>query len=251
MLYFQLTSTNLYTNELGCINMKILIAEDEADIRSLLKISLENEGYTVFSVNDGIAALEVLKNETVDLAILDVMMPRLDGFNLLRKIRETSTIPVIFLTARTAEMDKILGLSIGADDYLEKPFSVGELIARVGSQLRRNNQYLGTGQKETNIIEYGVLKLDRDCCCLYKKDIHIVLNAKEYKLIQFLMENPEKVYTKKQLYMAVWEDDYYYDDNTIMVHISHLRSKLEDDPQNPEYLKTIRGIGYKFHKVGE
>jgi DNA-binding response OmpR family regulator len=231
--------------------MKILIAEDEADIRSLLKISLENEGYTVFSVNDGIDALACLKNEDIDLAILDVMMPRLDGFNLLRKIRETSTIPVIFLTARTAEMDKVLGLSIGADDYLAKPFSVGELIARVGAQLRRNNDYLGTKPKETNLIQYGDLTLDKDCCCLYKKDNHIVLNAKEYKLMQFLMENPEKVYTKKQLYIAVWEDDYYYDDNTIMVHISHLRSKIEDDPQNPEYLKTIRGIGYKFHKVGE
>lgn len=231
--------------------MKILIAEDEADIRTLLKISLENEGYTVFSVNDGIDALACLKDEDIDLAILDVMMPRLDGFNLLRKIRETSTIPVIFLTARTAEMDKVLGLSIGADDYLSKPFSVGELLARVSAQLRRNNDYLGTKPKETNLIQYGDLMLDKDCCCIYKKDIHIVLNAKEYKLMQFLMENPEKVFTKKQLYIAVWEDDYYYDDNTIMVHISHIRSKIEEDPQNPEYLKTIRGIGYKFHKVGE
>lgn len=230
--------------------MNILVAEDESDIRGLLKISLEDEGYRVYPAADGTEAWEIIKNETVHLAILDVMMPRLDGFNLLRKIRETSTIPVIFLTARTDDMDKVLGLGLGADDYLAKPFSTNELIARVGAHLRRSHEYLRPQQQEVSLLQYGGLRLDKDRCCASINDEPLELNAKEYRLLLFLMENPERVFTKKQLYNAVWDDDYYYDDNTIMVHISHLRNKIEADPQNPEYIKTIRGLGYKLHKAG-
>jgi DNA-binding response OmpR family regulator len=232
------------------ILLNILIAEDENDIRNLLKLQLEQEGYTVFAAKDGIEALEIMQSNVIDLAILDVMMPRLDGFNLLRKIRETSKIPVIFLTARGDDMDKILGLGIGADDYLVKPFSMAELLARVGAQLRRNHEYSSQKPQTFSKIEYGSLCLDREACCVYKDDILVELNAKEYLLLKYLMENPERVFTKKQLYTAVWNEDIYYDDNTIMVHISHLRKKIED-PKNPEYIKTIRGIGYKFHKQGE
>lgn len=230
--------------------MKILVVEDEADIRNLIKIDLENEGYSVFTACDGIEALKILKEVHVDLAILDVMMPRLDGFNLLRKIREDSTVPVIFLTARADDMDKVLGLELGADDYIAKPFSMNELMARVRAQLRRNNEYLNSKQDNDSLLQYGELSIDKDSCCAYVKNEQIELNAKEYKLLLHLMESPERVFTKKQLYNAVWDDDYYYDDNTIMVHISHLRNKIEDDPQNPEYIKTIRGIGYKLHKTG-
>lgn len=230
--------------------MNILIAEDEYDIRNLLKISLENEGYNVYAARDGLEALEILKKESIDLALLDIMMPKLDGFNLLRKIRENSTIPVIFLTARSEEMDKVLGLGMGADDYLSKPFSMNELIARIKAHLRRNVDYLNPTQKDTSIINYGDLRIDNNSCCAYLKNELIELNAKEYKLLLHFMKNPEKVFTKKQLYSAVWDDDYYYDDNTIMVHISHLRNKIESDSQNPEYIKTIRGIGYKLHKTG-
>lgn len=230
--------------------MNILIAEDEADIRSLLQISLTDEGYTVFPAADGLAALAVMQKDEIHLAILDVMMPRLDGFNLLRKIREISTVPVIFLTARADDMDKVLGLGIGADDYLAKPFSMSELLARVGALLRRSNEYLTSKNREPNSIVYGSLRLDKDSCTVSKDGVPIELGAKAYLLLKFLMENHERVFTKKQLYNAVWDDDYYYDDNTIMVHISHLRSKLEADPQNPEYIKTIRGIGYKLQKTG-
>lgn len=230
--------------------MNILVAEDEVDIRKLLKISLEDEGYSVYTAADGVEAWEIMKKESIDLAVLDVMMPRLDGFNLLRKIRSISTAPVIFLTARTAEMDKVLGLGMGADDYLSKPFSMSELIARVGAQLRRSNEYLRTKQKDSAVLQYGDLKIDKDSCCVCKKDETIELNAKEYKLLLYMMENPERIFTKKQLYNAVWDDDYYYDDNTIMVHISHLRNKIETDPQNPQYIKTIRGLGYKLHREG-
>ena len=229
--------------------MNVLIAEDENDIRNLLKLNLEQEGYSVFAAKDGIEALEVMQNNIIELAILDVMMPRLDGFNLLRKIRQTSNIPVIFLTARGDDMDKVLGLGIGADDYLVKPFSMAELLARVSAQLRRNLEYSFHKPQVYSKIEYGGLCLDMDACCVYKDADLVELNAKEYMLLKYLMENPERVFTKKQLYKAVWDEDVYYDDNTIMVHISHIRSKIETDPKNPEYIKTIRGIGYKFHKL--
>lgn len=229
--------------------MNILVAEDEADIRTLLTISLEDEGYRVLPAADGIAALEVFGAEAVDLAILDVMMPRLDGFNLLRRIREKSSVPVIFLTARGEDVDKVMGLGMGADDYLAKPFSMSELIARVGAQLRRSREY-GAPKEERPTLAYGALRVDRDACCAYRDGRPVELNAKEYKLLVHLMEHPERVFTKKQLYNAVWEDDYYFDDNTVMVHISHLRNKIEADPQNPEYIITVRGLGYKLHKAG-
>ena len=229
--------------------MNIMVAEDENDIRNLLKISLEEDGYNVFPAKDGLEALDIYKKESIDLAVLDVMMPRLDGFNLLRKIRETGTVPVIFLTARTEDMDKVLGLGLGADDYLEKPFSMVELLARVKAHIRRSREYMSPKQKEEKALCYGELRVDKNCCCAYINGELIELNAKEYNLLLFFMENPERVFTKKQIYSAVWDEEYYGDDNTVMVHISHLRNKLEADPQNPQYIKTIRGIGYKLHRT--
>jgi len=231
--------------------MKILIADDEEDIRNLIKISLEENGYTVLTAQNGKEAWDILTAEDVQLAILDVMMPVMDGFNLLRKIREHSTIPVIFLTARTDDMDKVLGLGLGADDYIAKPFSVAELVARVGAQLRRSNEYLSPKGKTSAAITYGDLSIDKEKCCAYKDGEPIELGAKEYKLLLHFMEHPERVFTKRQLYQAVWDEEYYFDDNTIMVHISRVRNRIEDDPQRPKYLKTIRGIGYKLHYTGE
>lgn len=230
--------------------MNILVAEDEKDIRNLLKINLEQEGYDVVTAKDGMEALEVIQKNNIDLAILDVMMPRLDGFNLLRKVRQTNNLPVIFLTARGEEMDKVLGLGIGADDYLVKPFSMVELVARVGALLRRSNEYvsISKNKQEPPRIQYGDLVLDIEGCCAYKDGVHVELNAKEYKLLKHLIESPGRIFTKKQIYCAVWDEELYYDDNTVMVHISHLRNKIETNPKNPEYIKTIRGIGYKFEK---
>jgi DNA-binding response OmpR family regulator len=231
--------------------MKILVADDESDIRNLLRISLEENGYTVYTAQNGKEAWDIISSEDVDLAILDVMMPCLDGFNLLRRIRENITIPVILLTARTDDMDKILGLGLGADDYLTKPFSLAELMARVGAHLRRSNEYLSTKERSIQKVSYGDISIDKEGCCAYKSGEHIELGAKEYKLLLHFMENPGKVFTKRQLYNAVWDEEYYYDDNTIMVHISRIRSRIEDEPQNPKYIKTIRGIGYKLHLTGE
>ena len=232
--------------------MNILIADDEDDIRNLIRISLEENGYTVWTARNGKEAWDILSSREVHLAILDVMMPVMDGFNLIRKIREHSTIPVIFLTARADDMDKVLGLGLGADDYMAKPFSAAELVARVGAQLRRNNEYLSSlKEKPSAIITYGNLSIDKEKCCAYKDGEPIELGAKEFKLLLHFMEHPEKVFTKRQLYHAVWEEEYYFDDNTMMVHISRIRSRSEDDPQKPKYLKTIRGIGYKLHYTGE
>jgi DNA-binding response OmpR family regulator len=232
-------------------HMNILIADDEKDIRNLVKISLEENGYNVLTAQNGKEAMDILISQNVQLAILDVMMPVMDGFSLLRKIREHSTIPVIFLTARTDEVDKVLGLGLGADDYIEKPFSIAELVARVGAQLRRSNEYISQKGKPETYITYGNLSIDKEKCCVYKKGEPIELGAKEYKLLLYFMEHPERVFTKRQLYQAIWEEDYYFDDNTIMVHISRIRNRIEDDPQNPKYLRTIRGIGYKLHYTGE
>jgi len=230
--------------------MRILIADDEDDIRNLIKISLEENGYTVLTAKNGKEAWDIFQTEEVHLAILDVMMPVMDGFNVLRKIREQSTLPVIFLTARADDIDKVLGLGLGADDYLAKPFSVAELVARVGAQLRRNNEYLSR-KGRTESLTYGNLTIDKEKCCAFKDGEPIELGAKEYKLLLHFIENPERVFTKRQLYQAVWGEDYYFDDNTVMVHISRIRNRIEDDPQNPEYLKTIRGIGYKLHYTGD
>ncbi len=222
--------------------MNILVAEDERDLRELLKLNLENEGYKVILARDGREALELFSSNDIDLGLFDVMMPFLDGFNLLRKIREKSDVPVIMLTARDEEMDKVLGFGLGADDYLVKPFSMAELIVRVAARLRRNADKV----KLASTITIGEITLDTDACSVIKNSVNIELNAKEYFLLKFLMENPERVFTKKQLYTAVWDEDYYYDDNTIMVHISHIRNKIEDDPKNPVFIKTIKGIGYKL-----
>lgn len=226
------------------------MAEDEADLRQLLTIQLEENGYQVIPAKDGREAWGLFQSEPVHLAILDVMMPGMDGLSLLRKIRETSTLPVILLTARAQEMDKVLGLGLGADDYLAKPFSMAELLARVAAHLRRSHEY--TAREEAPpLLRYGELSLDRDKCCAYRGEEPLELGAKEYKLLLFLMEHPEKVFTKRQLYDAVWDGAFYDDDNTVMVHISRLRGHIEEDPGRPRYLKTIRGIGYKLHHTGD
>ena len=253
--------------------MRLLIADDEADIRALIRIYFMEKGYQVTEAADGETALGFLTNGKAglggpangefDLAILDVMMPRLDGFNLLRELRKLSRIPVILLTARGEEMDKLLGLGLGADDYLAKPFSLAELGARVEAHLRRRNVYdqaslAGiTGQSESaaspgapvHKLICGKLILDREGCTLYRDGVPITLIAKEYKVLECLMASPNRIFTKKALYAAVWEDEFYADDNTVMVTMSRLRSKLEEDPQQPVYLATVRGLGYKFSGV--
>lgn len=226
--------------------MKILIAEDERDIRELIEIHLMKDGYDVMTAKDGIEALEMFNSEPIDLAVLDVNMPRLNGFKLLNKIRGESKIPVILLTARGSDEDKILGLGLGADDYLTKPISMVELVARIKAHFRRNYEYIEPKIEEKKILESGDLLIDLEQYAAFKKGELLDLNAKEIKLLIYFMKNMGKVFTKKQIYEEVWDDYYYGDNNTIMVYISRLRSKIEDEKDEPRYIKTIRGIGYRF-----
>jgi len=229
--------------------MRILIAEDEKDLLCLLKDQLSREGHVIFTAENGEVAWEIFKKEAIDLCILDVMMPVMDGYTLIKKIREKSEVPAIFLTARGDEMDRVMGFALGADDYLVKPFSMIELKARVQVQVRHIQKQRQT-YIENNVaqksLSCGALYLNLDEAICYKNNEPITLSAKEYLLLKLLMENIGHVFTKRQLYNAVWKEDYLYDDNTIMVHLSKLRAKIEEQPKEPEYLVTIRGIGYKL-----
>lgn len=225
--------------------MKLLIAEDEEDIRKLLIDALSEEGDTVIATCDGMEAYDKFRNEKPDIGIFDCMMPRMDGVSLMRKIRETSQMPIIFLTARGEEMDKVLALTLGADDYMVKPFGLAELKARIEVQKRKLN-LLGESLKRDCLIKCGEIAINKDKAAAYCKGEVLKLSAKEYQLLLFFMEHKEQLLTKKQLYHAVWEEEYVYDDNTIMVHISRLRNKIEENPKQPKYLVTFKGLGYKL-----
>ena len=222
--------------------MTILIAEDEEDICQMLTDLLSEEGYKVLSAHDGVEALELFQKEKIDLGLFDSMMPRMDGVTLMKKIRETSQMPIIFLTAKGQELDKVNALTMGADDYIVKPFSVAELKARILVQMRR----LSSNENEKRMLVCGEIEIDCEAAVAYLRKKPIRLSAKEYQLLIFFMQNQDKLLTKKQLYHAVWQEEYIYDDNTIMVHISKLRNKLEKDPKKPEYLVTYKGLGYKL-----
>lgn len=228
--------------------MKILIAEDEEDIRRLLSLNMKKEGYEVVQCKDGMEALEEFKKQEIHLALLDIMMPNIDGITVMEEIRKTSVIPIIFITAMSTDSDKVLALGLGADDYIVKPINTIELTARVASQLRRCYKYINT-KEECSKITLGELTLNKETFQVFKNKIKIDLNPKEFKILDLLMSNPGRVYTKKQIYEKVWDDHYYGDDNTLLVHFSHLREKIEDNPKCPKYLKTIRGIGYKVEMV--
>ena len=226
---------------------KILIAEDDSDIVKLMTLYLENQGFAVTWAADGQIALDLFKDGLFDLMIVDIMMPRVDGFTLVKKIREFSNVPIIIVSATQVDNNKILGLDLGADDYIVKPFNPFELVARVKALLRRVSP--DTKPQDDNILQLGELKLDTRMLSLEKNGNPILLTATEYKILAMLMSNPGRVYTKMQIYEEVNGDYYESDDNTMMVHISNLRDKIEDDPKNPKYIKTIRGLGYKIEKI--
>jgi DNA-binding response OmpR family regulator len=229
----------------------VLVVDDELEIVELLKIYLRNNGFNVFEAYDGAAALKTLAEQAINIVILDIMMPKIDGFQLIAKIREHFDIPVMFLSAKGEDMDKINGLGLGADDYMAKPFNPLEVIARIQALLRRYRQ-LNRGDQQNNrsgeCIEFGNLSLRRDSCELYKKSVKVELTSMEYKLLLFMVANSNRVFTKQQLYENVWGQDYIGDENIIMVYISKLRERIEDDPKNPQYLKTIRGLGYRLER---
>ncbi|QAT43354.1 response regulator transcription factor [Aminipila luticellarii] len=230
---------------------KILVAEDDESIVELLKLYLENEGYEVYAAGDGLQAMDILSKTDIDLAVLDIMMPKLNGYEVTKKIRAVSHIPILILSAKNLDSDKIIGLDLGADDYMTKPFNPLEIIARVKAALRRYYKLNDrTGQPfvlGTKMI-VGELELDPEKLELTKCGKEISLTPTEYKIILLLMKAPGRVYTKAQIYETISGEYFESDDNTMMVHISKLREKIERDPKNPEYIKTIRGLGYKIEK---
>ena len=229
----------------------ILVAEDDKDILNLLRLYLESSGYHVLTAPDGRQALTLVETaQQIDLAVLDVMMPGLDGFELTQIIREKYNFPILFLTAKEQDNDKILGLNLGADDYMTKPFNPLEVVARVGANLRRFYKLntVQTAETESTILELGELTLDTEKLVLRKNGEEIIITPNEYKLLAFLMKSPGRVYTKSQLCEAMNGESYENYENAIMVHISHIREKLEDDSKNPRYIKNVRGVGYKIEK---
>ncbi|PGC83564.1 response regulator transcription factor [Bacillus toyonensis] len=231
-------------------DIRILIADDDKEIRNLLKIYLERELYMVDTAINGDEALQLFNQNNYNLVILDIMMPKVNGIEVCRKLRDKTNVPILMLTAKDHEVDKILGLSIGADDYITKPFSIHEVVARVKALMRRflilgsNNTF----QEKTTLAFKG-LTINLNTYTVHTNKEEINLTGKELELLKFFTSNPGQVFTKTQLFRNVWDDNYIEDDNTVMVHIRKLRKKIEIDPSNPKFIQTIWGIGYKF--VGE
>ncbi|MDA1532165.1 response regulator transcription factor [Bacillus cereus group sp. TH260-2LC] len=226
------------------------LADDDKEIRNLLKIYLERELYMVDTAINGDEALQLFNQNNYNLVILDLMMPKVDGIEVCRKLRDKTNVPILMLTAKDHEVDKILGLSIGADDYITKPFSIHEVVARVKALMRR---FLVLGSniniQEKTTLTFKGLTINLNTYTVHTNKEEISLTGKELELLKFFTSNPGQVFTKTQLFRNVWDDNYIEDDNTVMVHIRKLRKKIEVDPSNPKFIQTVWGIGYKF--VGE
>ncbi len=225
--------------------MKILVVDDEDLLVKGIRFNLSNDGYKVITGSSGIDAVTLTKNEQPNLIILDVMMPDMDGLTACAKIREFSDVPIILLTAKSDDMDKLMGFEQGADDYLTKPFNILELKARVRALLRRTNQ--ANADIPSNIT-IGAITLDLNSRNAYHSGVRVDLTAKEFDLIEFLMNNPDRVYSREALLDILWANEYRSDIRTVDVHIRRLREKLEDDPANPQYVLTKWGVGYYFRK---
>ena len=225
----------------------ILIIEDEQPIVEILKFNLQKEGYKVIEALDGVEGLRLAQTKEPDLILLDLMLPGLDGFGVCRKVREKSNVPIIMLTARDEEVDKVLGLEMGADDYITKPFGVRELLARVKANLRRHTQSGDEGEP-SEIIRIGNLTIDCSRYEIIKNDTVIDLTLREFELVKFLAQQQGKIFSRETLLEKVWGYDYYGDVRTVDVTVRRLREKIEDDPANPAYIITKRGVGYYFKK---
>lgn len=227
--------------------ISILIADDEEEIADLIAIYLEKEGYHIIKVSDGQEAVRVVEAQTIDLMILDIMMPKMDGYEAIRRIREKHNMPIIFLSAKTSDFDKVQGLVIGADDYMTKPFIPIELVARVNAQLRRFMKLNQPIANHNSILEFGGLTISPEhrTVTLFGKNIE--LTPKEFDILFLLGSNPNKVYSAEDIFQKVWGDAYYEGGNTVMVHIRTLRKKLEEDKRKNKLIKTVWGVGYKFN----
>ena len=226
----------------------ILIADDEVELMDTLELYLVRENFKVIKAETGTQALELFREHEPDLVLLDIMMPQMDGFEVLREIRRIRKIPVVMLTARVASNDKVSGLALGADDYITKPYVLEEVIARIKAQLRRSYRYgedLASSGRE-KILRSGDITLDTEKAVVTVGGEPVSFSATEIKILELLMASPGKIFTKRQIYESVWGENYVDDDNTIMVRISSIRRKLNDDPKHPSMIVTVKGLGYKF-----
>lgn len=230
---------------------KILIVDDEKEIRDLIEIYLKSEGYETLKAADGVEALNILNKEEPDLIILDIMMPKMNGIDACLKIREERQMPIIMLSAKSEDVDKILGLNMGADDYLTKPFNPLELIARVKSQLRRFyklNPKVKVKEEEGNIINIDDMKINLDTHEIFIGDNEVKLTPTEFDILVLLAKNRGKVFSIANIYESVWNQEFLESDNTVMVHIRKIREKTEENPRKPKFIKTVWGVGYKIEK---
>lgn len=230
----------------------VLIIDDDKELCALMKKCIEQENLSTMIAYGGVEGLRLIdenKNlNSLSLIILDVMMPDTDGFQVLKKVRETSNIPVLMLTAKSGEDDKVAGLRLGADDYLTKPFSINEFLARVNSLIRRYTMLNPTFTGDTDCITLKGMTIDKENRTVSVHDVPVELTSTEFDLLAFLASNKGRIFTKKQIYTQVWEDEYAFDDSNIMSFISKLRKKIEPDPEHPFYILTVRGVGYRFNK---
>ena len=225
---------------------KILVVDDEKEIRDLVGIYLRNEGYEVMLAGTGVEALKMMQEQEVDLIVLDVMMPEINGIDACMEIRKTSNVPIIMLSAKTEDIDKIMGLSVGADDYLAKPFNPLELIARVKAQLRRFTKLNAFSKEREDLLEEDELTMDLTAGKVYKNGVEIPLTPTEYGILKLLWVNKGITFKTETIYERVWGQPYFENNNTVMVHIRKLREKIEENPRDPMYVFTVWGVGYKF-----
>ena len=228
--------------------MNILVCDDDREIAGAIEIYLRNEGYTVFKAFDGVEALGIVRSQPLHLIIMDVMMPKMDGVQATMKIREEKNIPIIMLSAKSEDYDKITGLNVGADDYVTKPFNPLELIARVKSQLRRYVN-LGSLEQKSSVYKTGGLEVDDEEKMVRVDGETVPMTPIEFGILRFLTENAGKVFSMEQIYEHVWNEPAYNPENTVAVHIRRIREKIEINPKNPKYLKVVWGIGYKIEKL--
>lgn len=229
---------------------KVLIIDDDKELCTLMKKCVEQENLTAVVTNGGIEGLRLVEenNDTYSLIILDIMMPDLDGFQVLQKIRQTNNVPVLMLTAKSGEEDKVSGLRMGADDYLTKPFSINELMARINSLIRRYTLLNPVSSTDADCMTFQGMVIDNVNHIVLINNVQVELTGKEFDLLSFLAANKGKVFTKKQIYTHVWEEEYAFDDSNIMSFISKLRKKIEPDSEHPFYILTVRGVGYRFNR---
>lgn len=227
----------------------ILVVEDDKEINWIVANYLSKEGYITDRALDGLEALKYLSSREYQLVILDLMIPGVDGYEVLRRIREKGSTPVIILSAKHEEYDKIIGLGLGADDYMTKPFGIAELIARARAQLRRYLFFQKSESSSPCMLKHLDIEMDLNAHTVVISGCSILLTAKEFEILKLFMTNPRKVFTKNQIFSSVWNEDYMGDENTVMVHIRRLREKIEKDPSNPRYIQTVWGIGYKLGEV--